>query len=222
MPVSVRRSGATPAPWRAADPTTSRRPWSGPARPGARGRPGQIGDVILGCANGAGEDNRNVARMAVLLAGLPVTVPGRDRQPAVRQQPAGGDGRLAAGRDRRRRGRGRRWRRVDEPGSVGAAEAGARVPGRQRDPGLDDARLAAGEHPDARGVDRLARRVQRAARRRARDRPRAAGRVRGRLPPAGRAGLGRRLLRRPGAAGRGPRRATSASVPMRASRPWPG
>ena len=38
--------------------------------------PAQIGDVILGCANGAGEDNRNVGRMAVLLAGLPVTVPG--------------------------------------------------------------------------------------------------------------------------------------------------
>lgn len=35
-----------------------------------------ISDVILGCANQAGEDNRNVARMALLLAGLPVTVPG--------------------------------------------------------------------------------------------------------------------------------------------------
>lgn len=35
-----------------------------------------IDDVILGCANQAGEDNRNVARMASLLAGLPVTVPG--------------------------------------------------------------------------------------------------------------------------------------------------
>jgi acetyl-CoA acyltransferase len=33
-------------------------------------------DVILGCANQAGEDNRNVARMSALLAGLPVTVPG--------------------------------------------------------------------------------------------------------------------------------------------------
>ena len=33
-------------------------------------------DVIMGCANQAGEDNRNVARMALLLAGLPVTVPG--------------------------------------------------------------------------------------------------------------------------------------------------
>ncbi|MBT9385395.1 3-oxoadipyl-CoA thiolase [Pseudooceanicola sp. CBS1P-1] len=36
----------------------------------------QVEDVILGCANQAGEDNRNVARMAVLLAGLPVGVPG--------------------------------------------------------------------------------------------------------------------------------------------------
>jgi 3-oxoadipyl-CoA thiolase len=36
----------------------------------------QIDDVIAGCANQAGEDNRNVARMAVLLAGLPVEIPG--------------------------------------------------------------------------------------------------------------------------------------------------
>lgn len=38
--------------------------------------PAQIDDVIFGCANQAGEDNRNVARMALLLAGLPYTVPG--------------------------------------------------------------------------------------------------------------------------------------------------
>lgn len=38
--------------------------------------PERIEDVILGCANQAGEDNRNVARMASLLAGLPVSVPG--------------------------------------------------------------------------------------------------------------------------------------------------
>lgn len=36
----------------------------------------EVDDVILGCANQAGEDNRNVARMALLLAGLPVNVPG--------------------------------------------------------------------------------------------------------------------------------------------------
>ena len=38
--------------------------------------PARVTDVILGCANQAGEDNRNVARMALLLAGLPVSVPG--------------------------------------------------------------------------------------------------------------------------------------------------
>ena len=38
--------------------------------------PQAIDEVILGCANQAGEDNRNVARMAALLAGLPVEVPG--------------------------------------------------------------------------------------------------------------------------------------------------
>ena len=37
----------------------------------------EIEDVILGCANQAGEDNRNVARMSLLLAGLPVTVAGQ-------------------------------------------------------------------------------------------------------------------------------------------------
>jgi 3-oxoadipyl-CoA thiolase len=39
--------------------------------------PAAVDDVILGCANQAGEDNRNVARMAILLAGLPVGVPGQ-------------------------------------------------------------------------------------------------------------------------------------------------
>ena len=36
----------------------------------------QVDDVLYGCANQAGEDNRNVARMAALLAGLPPSVPG--------------------------------------------------------------------------------------------------------------------------------------------------
>jgi len=39
--------------------------------------PSAIDDVIFGCANQAGEDNRNIARMALLLAGLPVEVPGQ-------------------------------------------------------------------------------------------------------------------------------------------------
>ena len=38
--------------------------------------PAAVDEVVLGCANQAGEDNRNVARMATLLAGLPVAVPG--------------------------------------------------------------------------------------------------------------------------------------------------
>ena len=38
--------------------------------------PAAVEEVVFGCANQAGEDNRNVARMALLLAGLPVTVPG--------------------------------------------------------------------------------------------------------------------------------------------------
>jgi 3-oxoadipyl-CoA thiolase len=38
--------------------------------------PARITDVIVGCANQAGEDNRNVARMSLLLAGLPISVPG--------------------------------------------------------------------------------------------------------------------------------------------------
>jgi 3-oxoadipyl-CoA thiolase len=39
--------------------------------------PARLDDVILGCTNQAGEDNRNVARMAALLAGFPVDVPGQ-------------------------------------------------------------------------------------------------------------------------------------------------
>src|ERR1700682_1374172 len=40
-------------------------------------KPAEVSDVILGCANQAGEDNRNVARMGLLLAGFPVEVPGQ-------------------------------------------------------------------------------------------------------------------------------------------------
>src|SRR4051794_33447363 len=58
--------------------------------------PATVDDVILGCANGAGEDNRNVGRMALLLAGLPVSVPG------VTVNPLCGSS-LQAGRDASRR-----------------------------------------------------------------------------------------------------------------------
>ena len=50
---------------------------------------GEIEDVWLGCANQAGEDNRNVARMAALLAGLPDSVAGvTGRTDAADQQAA--------------------------------------------------------------------------------------------------------------------------------------
>ena len=42
----------------------------------AGAEPAAIDDVFIGCANQAGEDNRNVARMSLLLAGLPASVPG--------------------------------------------------------------------------------------------------------------------------------------------------
>ena len=61
-----------------------------------------LDDVIYGCANQAGEDNRNVARMALLLAGLPGRDSGGDGQPAVRLR-HGGRG-PARARDPRRRG----------------------------------------------------------------------------------------------------------------------
>jgi acetyl-CoA acetyltransferase len=48
-----------------------------------------IEDVIAGAANQAGEDNRNVARMAALLAGLPVSVAGSTVNPALRIRTAG-------------------------------------------------------------------------------------------------------------------------------------
>jgi acetyl-CoA acetyltransferase len=44
--------------------------------------PAAVDDVVLGCANQAGEDNRNVARMAALLAGLPPSVPSCPRRRA--------------------------------------------------------------------------------------------------------------------------------------------
>ena len=63
--------------------------------------PSRIDDVIFGCANQAGEDNRNVARMALLLAGLPESVPGstinRLSVPALTRS-ALRRGRLKAGR----------------------------------------------------------------------------------------------------------------------------
>ena len=63
-------------------------------RPRGR-RPGEIDDVYFGCANQAGEDNRNVARMAALLGGPAGVGRRRDRQPPVRLRAHGGRRRRA-------------------------------------------------------------------------------------------------------------------------------
>ena len=85
--------------------------------------PAAVDDVIFGDANQAGEDNRNVARMGALLAGLPVEIPGATVNrlcasglEAVNQSARAvktGEGDVLAGR----RGR------VDDPGAAGPAQA---------------------------------------------------------------------------------------------------
>ena len=77
----------------------ARSPWLDPAR---------IDDVYWGAANQAGEDNRNVARMGVLLAGLPVEVPGATVN-RLCGSGHGGDRQRCPG-DRERRGGHHAWR----------------------------------------------------------------------------------------------------------------
>ena len=59
-----------------------------------------VDEVYFGCANQAGEDNRNVARMALLLAGLPESGSRRDAEPSLRLGP--GCGRRGGAGDTRR------------------------------------------------------------------------------------------------------------------------
>ena len=160
--------------------------------------PARVDEIVLGNANGAGEDNRNVGPDGRPARGAPGVGAGDDGQPALRLQP---------GRDHQRRtaGRARRGRVVLVGGvesmtrrPVGAAQAGARVPGRQHGAGVDHTGLAAGQPRDARGVDRLARRGDRAAARPARGQPRGPGRLRAAVAPVGRAAWDRGVLRRPG------------------------
>ena len=74
---------------------------------GAGFDPAGIDDVLFGDANGAGEDNRDVARMAGLLAGLPHQRARCHGQPALRLRHGGGHPGLAG--DRRGRRRRRSW-----------------------------------------------------------------------------------------------------------------
>ena len=113
--------------------------------------PDAVADVVWGAANQAGEDNRNVARMAVLLAGLPLSVPGATVNRLVRLGPRRRQPGCRRPRPRsRRRRRGRRGR-GDEPGAVRAATAGrpaAADPAARR----HGARLAPGQPGDAGGA----------------------------------------------------------------------
>ena len=83
----------------------------------------KLDEVYYGCANQAGEDNRNVARMALLLAGLPASVPGVTLEPALRLGP--GSGRHRGARDPRRRDgiRHRRRRRIDDARALRAGQS---------------------------------------------------------------------------------------------------
>ena len=73
--VRTPRSAAIPAASPRSAPTTSRRAPEA-CRSATPAWIGSGGDVVFGCANHGGEDNRNVARMALLLAGLPASIGG--------------------------------------------------------------------------------------------------------------------------------------------------
>ena len=130
--------------------------------PGRRGTdldPARVDEVVLGNANGAGEDNRNVARMATPARRPRRRRPRDDRQPALRVEPRRRDHRLPPDRPRRRRRRPRRRRGVDEPRSVGAAQAVEGLPRAGRRPLVSTTlgwRLVNKQMPA--GVDGLARR----------------------------------------------------------------
>ena len=150
---------------------------------------------MFGNANGAGEDNRNVARMAVLLAGLPTSVPGTT---VNRLCGSSLDAAMQASR-------------AIETGDadlmlVGGVESMSRAPWVLLKPerayprGHETLhsttlgwRMVNPEMPEA--VDDLARREHGEAGGHLRHLARGAGRVRGAQPPAGGEGVGRRLLR---------------------------
>jgi hypothetical protein len=91
-----------------------------------------VTDVIYGCANQAGEDNRNVAHMASLLAGLPLEVPGATINRLC------GSGLDAVGTAARAIKAGeagpddRRWRGEHEPRALRHAQGGKRLQPQQR------------------------------------------------------------------------------------------
>ena len=176
-----------------------------------------VDEVIFGAANQAGEDNRNVARMAALLAGLPDEVPGYtvNRLCASSLQAVAS----AAQQIRSRRGRRRRGgrRRVDDARADGPAQEPAAVGGRRRR-GRHHARLAPGQPevqgPRRRQGDDQPRRDGRGGRRPGRHQPRGLRRLGPALPAAdgpARGAPGARLRARRDRQGRGDGRGRGAA-----------
>ena len=100
-----------------------------------------VDDVVYGCANQAGEDNRNVGRMALLLAGLPVGRSGRDGQPPVRLEHGCDRHRCARDQERRDVADDRRRRREHDARAVRHAQGRRR---RSRAPRRSRTRPSAG------------------------------------------------------------------------------
>ena len=152
--------------------------------------PETIDEVILGAANQAGDDNRNVARMAVLLAGLPLTVPGY----TVNRLCASGLTAVANAARAIRAGRGgrggRRRGRVDDARALGAGQAGHALGQAGREL-RHRAGLAVRQPPARPGAHDHPRRDGRAGRPARRHHPRGLRRLRPAQPDPGR-GRGRR------------------------------
>ncbi len=148
----------------------------------------RLDEVYFGCANQSGEDNRNVARMALLLAGLPDSDPRHHRQPAVRLRAQCRRRRGARHPLRRDRFRHRRRRRIDDARAVrhGQGRRGVFALGG----GLrHHARLALHQSADEGAIRRRLRWPKRRERRRGvSGHPRRSGRLRAALAAARRQG----------------------------------
>ena len=178
--------------------------------------PAAVCDVYLGAANQAGEDNRDAARMAALLAGLPAEVPGvtvnrlcASGLEAVNQASRAlrlgeGDLYLAGGAESMSRA------------PMGRPEAGCRAAARAADDARHIARLAPHQPADGRALlDRVDGRDRRERGGALRNRPRGAGQVRAPKPHSSGGGDARGAVRRRAGAGRGP-------IPERSRRPGGG
>ncbi len=112
--------------------------------------PERIDESIFGNANGAGEENRNVARMATLLAGLPTSHPRHHHEPPLRFLAGCRHRRLPPGQHRGRGAGAGRRRRIHEPRPVGAAQDRPPLPDGQPGTGKHHPGLAPGQPGHAR------------------------------------------------------------------------